>query len=476
MSMKRSAELVPNKTSKRGSISIAEKYPEYIKEWSGENTFKPEDVPIGSNRKIKWICAFGDKWETRINRRKSECPACFLRERSVLRLYPNLAKEWHPENTCKPECILPGSSRKIKWICEKNHIWMSNVMNRTKHETGCPYCFKINNTWSLELIRITAELHGVTQCWIWPKDVDTHQVNFEKKRWLVHRLSLFLGKGHQSTPEKPHVAHSCGNHQCVNPDHLRIASAIENARDKDDHGTQICGQNHYNSKLTDLQAQEIRGSKEKSGLLAERYGVRQQTICAIRNGTIRTQDICVRDVKRIRCLDQRKKRIESITADDYKICLARVELESTFLDPIPNDSSIVLMTKCRLSKNKPHKAGYTRASVKGKMIFLHVLSAMIYHNDCNLIPKDKVIQHLCKNKGCFNHEHLKIGTHRANSFDAMRAGSKQCKLSEEQVKEIYLQKGKSTAISLAKQYDVDGNTISFIWKKRTWSHVTDKLD
>ena len=480
MSMKRSAELVPNKTSKRGSISIAEKYPEYIKEWSEENTFKPEDIPIGSNRKIKWVCACGNKWETRVYRRKNGCPVCFrkqnIQSQSVSRLYPDLVKEWHEDNTCRPEDVSYGSHQKIKWTCELNHTWIAMVRSRSFQKRGCPYCFDLKNSWTMERIRATSEINDTTGCWIWPKDVYRYHVLFKRKTWFIYKLSLFLSKSQQSTLEKPHVAHTCGNRQCVNPDHLRLATAVENARDKDKHGTQLIGQNNPRSKLSDIQAQEIRESSEKTGVLVEKYGVTRHTIIAIRSGKGRIQNIHVKYERRKHAHIERIKRISSITPDDYKTSLIRAELKSIELDPIPNDTSVVLMTKCKMYKYNRRPDGYTQINVKGKEMLLHILSVMCHHNACQPIPKNMVVRHLCKNKSCFNHEHLKIGTMRENALDAVRAGSKARKLSDEQIKHIYLQKGQITATSLAKHYNISPTAVSDIWKKRTWSHVTNKLD
>uniref|UniRef100_A0A6C0CL61 Homing endonuclease n=1 Tax=viral metagenome TaxID=1070528 RepID=A0A6C0CL61_9ZZZZ len=478
--MKRYAELGSEGTPKRGSISIAEKYPEYIKEWSEENTFKPEDVPIGSNQKIKWICACGNKWETRVYRRKNGCPVCFRKQKiqsqSVSRLYPDLVKEWHEDNTLNPGIVMYMSRVNVKWKCENNHTWISRVDHRTLRKSGCPHCLDMKIKWSIDRIRETSKINELTKCWIWPKDTWTYHARFNTKKWYIHQLSLFLSTGVRTSQEKPHVAHTCGNHQCVNPDHLRLATIIENCRDKDLHGTQLVGQKHPKSKLTDIQAQEIRESKERNRVLVLKYGVTRYTIHNIRSGKSRIQNMHAKYAIRERQLKLRLTNIASITPEDYKSSFSRAEVESAESDPVPNDSSIVLVTKCTLSKFKPNRDGYTDICVKNKKIRLHILSAMIHHNNCQPIAKDLVVRHLCRNRTCFNHEHLKIGSRRENAVDALRAGSNINKLSEEQVQNVYSQKGKINATSLAKQYSISGVAVSDIWKKRTWSHVTDKLD
>jgi len=51
--------------------------------------------------------------------------------------HPDLAKEadgWDPSG------VTSGSSKKLPWICSKNHHWRATVTNRTSRESGCPYC------------------------------------------------------------------------------------------------------------------------------------------------------------------------------------------------------------------------------------------------------------------------------------------------------------------------------------------------
>ena len=335
----------------------------------------------------------------------------------------------------------------------------------------------LKQKWSIERIRDTAKVDDRTGCWNWPKDTRKTKVHFGGRNWSAYQLSLFLSKNQRVTPEKPHVAHSCGNYMCVNFNHLETKSVLDNARDRAVHGTQPSGENHYNCKLTDIQVQEIRESKEPAKSLSDKYDVSAHTIKLIRNGQSRVQDVHAKNKRRQRLLELRNKRLESIGPKDYKEALYRAESESKESYAVPNDSTIILLTKCLRSKYVPDEQGYTCIGVRGKRILLHVLSAMVHLNDCKPIPKGFVVRHLCKDKGCFNHEHLKIGTRRENTLDVLRAGSRKAKISEEQVRQIYLQKGQVTeATVLSKIYNISYASINNIWKKRTWSHITDKLD
>lgn len=69
-------------------------------------------------------------------------------------LYPELAKELHPTkngNLIADEVLL-GSNKKIWWICDKGHEWCTSPNNRSNHGTNCPYYVK-NIKLDIEFIR-----------------------------------------------------------------------------------------------------------------------------------------------------------------------------------------------------------------------------------------------------------------------------------------------------------------------------------
>lgn len=75
--------------------------------------------------------------------------------------------------------------------------------------------------------------------------------------------------------EKAHAAHNCGNHACVNPSHIRWATAKENAADKEAHGTVSRGEAHGASKLTEkdvLRIRELSGTMTKTEI-AKLFGI-----------------------------------------------------------------------------------------------------------------------------------------------------------------------------------------------------------
>ncbi len=82
--------------------------------------------------------------------------------------------------------------------------------------------------------------------------------------------------------DKEHAAHSCGNRWCINPNHLRWATAKENHSDRKAHGTYPYGERSPGSKLTEEIVKAIRASDESITALAERYKVHFGTVSRIK--------------------------------------------------------------------------------------------------------------------------------------------------------------------------------------------------
>jgi len=56
-------------------------------------------------------------------------------------LRSDLAEEWSPRNKLRPNEVTLGSNKKVWWICsECGHEWKASVTNRTNVGSGCPEC------------------------------------------------------------------------------------------------------------------------------------------------------------------------------------------------------------------------------------------------------------------------------------------------------------------------------------------------
>ena len=130
--------------------------------------------------------------------------------------------------------------------------------------------------------------------------------------------------------------------------------------------------------------------------------------------------------------------------------------------------------------------GYTRIKYNGKH---ERLFRVIYMQKYGEIPDGMLIRHKCDNSWCCNIEHLEIGFPKDNVRDMIIRGrdvyhkpkincrgekNKQNKLSEKQVKEIYL--SNLGYKKLSKIYNVSKTNIRNIKKKFQWKWLTDPLD
>lgn len=60
---------------------------------------------------------------------------------------PNVAKEWHPTKNgeLRPQDVTVGSNKKVWWKCEKGHEWQTSISHRS-NGNRCPICFGESKT------------------------------------------------------------------------------------------------------------------------------------------------------------------------------------------------------------------------------------------------------------------------------------------------------------------------------------------
>ena len=117
-------------------------HPELASEAVG---WDPASVRPGSNTSFLWRCHFGHEWKAKvIDRVKGHgCPVCVGKTvlagfNDLATTHPDLAQEafgWDPSKVSK------GTHKKFQWLCERGHLFIAGVANRTGFsKTGCPVC------------------------------------------------------------------------------------------------------------------------------------------------------------------------------------------------------------------------------------------------------------------------------------------------------------------------------------------------
>lgn len=132
-------------------------------------------------------------------------------------------------------------------------------------------------------------INNITGCWDWVKYVDNK--GYGKMRHLgkvarCHRISYMVFNG--DIDPGMHILHSCNNRRCVNPDHLRQGTNMDNVLDRVKSGNHLNvprGESNHQAKLTEKDVLEIRRLHDKEGYsqvsLGKMFNLHQTTISLI---------------------------------------------------------------------------------------------------------------------------------------------------------------------------------------------------
>jgi hypothetical protein len=126
--------------------------PELARQWhpSKNGDLTPDQVMPCARAKVWWMCDKGHEWEMIIQSRSvgRGCPYCnsavVNKENNLLRVYPELARQWHPTKNgdLTPDKVTPLSRKKVWWMCDKGHEWRDMIIAR-REGNACPYCYGI---------------------------------------------------------------------------------------------------------------------------------------------------------------------------------------------------------------------------------------------------------------------------------------------------------------------------------------------
>lgn len=125
-----------------------------LEEWDWDRNTKlgldPAKITMGSHIKTSWICNQGHNWMASIDNRTkagSSCPFCSNKKvlvgyNDLASTNPQVSNEWNYDKNSSllPTMVMPGSNKKVWWMCSLGHEWQAAVVERAVRGTGCPYC------------------------------------------------------------------------------------------------------------------------------------------------------------------------------------------------------------------------------------------------------------------------------------------------------------------------------------------------
>ena len=170
--------------------SLGDKFPHLVGLWDNQRNGEVTifDVYPSSTKKFYWKCStkechIHDSPPADKIRSKSSCPICSKYSdricqcgcNSLEKMYPHLAREWHPDNNKKPSDFRPGSNTKVKWVCENGHQWEAIIASRTLASHDCIYCtnqaVSIDNNLETIFPEIASQWHPTRNEDLTPRDI-----------------------------------------------------------------------------------------------------------------------------------------------------------------------------------------------------------------------------------------------------------------------------------------------------------------
>ena len=137
-----------NKQILVGFNDLATTHPDIALQWHPtKNDLTPQEVSIGAEKSVWWICKHGHEWEALVySRKKQGCPYCSGNRvlegfNDLATTHPSLSVQWHPTKNkkLKPQNVSAGSNQKVWWLGHCGHEWSAVICSRSAG-CGCPIC------------------------------------------------------------------------------------------------------------------------------------------------------------------------------------------------------------------------------------------------------------------------------------------------------------------------------------------------
>lgn len=131
-------------------VVLPDGFPEIAQEWHPERTaYTADEVSLGCKDWVWWRCLRNPnhEWEQPVYKRIRGlgCPICIIEDKSLAKLFPEIAQEWHNKlnGDVTPNDVAGRGRHRAWWhrSDDPDHVREAFVCNRTSQRlTGCPYC------------------------------------------------------------------------------------------------------------------------------------------------------------------------------------------------------------------------------------------------------------------------------------------------------------------------------------------------
>lgn len=271
----------------------------------------------------------------------------------------------------------------------------------------------------------------------------------------IHQISFIIHFGEVS--EGMVVRHKCPKmyKHCFAPCHVEEGTHEQNSHDRFRDGTVPFGETHRLATMTNEEALQIANSKGigTQQERADRFGKTKATVAALDVGATFSRVTGIQPKKKRKVSPWKPKR------EDYENAIRLLTSRTTV-----NEDGCFLT-------DFPKRTGYGTMSFCGRTVGIHIISWEYYHNNCEKVPEGKVVRHYkghnkgC-NRGCWNKEHVLIGTHAENAHDRDAEN-----VNSQRALEIRNSIGQGTKKERADRFNVSLATISLIDSGKIWKWV-----
>lgn len=236
--------------------------------------------------------------------------------------------------------------------------------------------------------RLYSKIVFVTEggCWMMSPNRSSYYPRFslqtpiqKKSSWYAHRASWILAHN-QYIPDRLMILHRCDNGLCINPDHLNLGTAKQNAQERTARGRG----GRLTTKFTHCRRGHER-SPENLYIWTPKPGMkcsREQSFCRI-------------------CIKLRSGSGGATLKERFD---AKWQLS--------NDG-------CWVWTGGTGPSGYGQFTINQKNMGAHRAAWILYKGE---IPTKMVISHICDKPLCVNPDHLQLMTQAENMADMARKG------------------------------------------------------